>query len=61
MVDKVHDLGPKGIMPDINRKTGVLIGRLWYGNPESEVGEPTDEIIDDLIGHLLLLKAKLHE
>lgn len=52
-----HDLGAKGIIPDLNRKTSVLIDRLWY---EGEVvGEPTVEVIDDLIGHLLLMRDKI--
>lgn len=53
-----HDLGLKGIVPDINRKTSVLISRLWYDEPEAG-REPTDEIIGDLIGHLLLMLAKM--
>ena len=52
-----HDLGAKGIIPDINRKTGVLVDRLWDGSPE--VDEDTIEVIDDLIGHLFLLREKL--
>lgn len=52
-----HDLGLKGIVPDINRKTSVLINRLWHGG--GMVGEGTEEVIDDLIGHLLLMRAKL--
>ncbi len=52
-----HDLGAKGVIPDINRKTSVMIDRIWY---ESEVvGEPTIEVIDDLIGHLYLIRDKL--
>jgi hypothetical protein len=53
-----HDLGAKGIIPDINRKTSVLISRLWDAAPAGS-GEPTEEVIDDLIGHLLLMRAKL--
>lgn len=52
-----HDLGPAGIMPDINRKTSVLISRIWHGEPAGR-GESTEEVIGDLIGHLLLLLAK---
>lgn len=54
-----RDLGMKGIVPDINRKTSVLVSRLWDG--ADVVGEDTDEIIDDLIGHLLLMRAKMRD
>lgn len=54
---QVTDLGDKGIMPDINRKTSVLMDRIWFG--AEEVGEPTVEVIDDLIGHLFLLRDKI--
>jgi hypothetical protein len=51
-----HDLGAKGVIPDINRKTSALITRIWDG---VEAGrDETDELIGDLIGHLLLLLAK---
>lgn len=55
-VERGYNLGDKGIIPDINRKVGILVARLWHG--ADEVGESTDEVIDDLIGHLLLMKAK---
>lgn len=51
------DLGVKGIVPDINRKASVIINRLWHGN--GMVDEDTEEVIDDLIGHLLLMRAKM--
>lgn len=51
------DLGAKGIMPDINRKTSVLLDRIWFG--AGEVDESTVEVIDDLLGHLMLLRDKL--
>jgi hypothetical protein len=52
-----HDLGLKGIIPDINRKTSALITRIW---DEQEAGrDSTPEIIDDLIGHLLLMRGKM--
>lgn len=54
-----HDLGAKGIMPDINRKTSALLGRIWYGDQTTALQEDTLEVIDDLIGHLLLLRDKL--
>jgi hypothetical protein len=51
------DLGVKGIVPDVNRKASVIINRLWHGN--GMVDEDTEEVIDDLIGHLLLMRAKM--
>ena len=52
-----HDLGIKGIIPDINRKTSALITRIW---DDVEAGrDSTAELADDLIGHLLLLRAKM--
>ena len=52
-----HDLGAKGIIPDLNRKFAVLVSRLWHDEPEAG-RDPTDEVISDMIGHLLLLLAK---
>lgn len=51
-----YDLGAQGVIPDINRKVGILIDRIW--REREEVGEGTDEVISDAIGHLLLLLAK---
>jgi hypothetical protein len=56
-----HDLGAKGIMPDINRKTSALLGRIWYGDQTTALQEDTVEVIDDLLGHLMLLRAKITE
>jgi hypothetical protein len=55
-----HDLGPKGIIPDINRKTSALISRIWDDHVVQAGQDPTEEIIDDLIGHLLLMRAKIN-
>lgn len=55
-VEQGYDLGAAGIIPDLNRKLGILVARIWDGAPE--VGEPTDEVIMDMIGHLLLMLAK---
>lgn len=54
---QVHDLGIKGIVPDINRKSSVIIDRIWHG--AGVIDEDTEEVIDDLIGHLLLMRAKM--
>jgi hypothetical protein len=47
------DLGERGLFPDIHRKMGVLRDRIW--NDEESEGEPTTEIIQDIIGHLFLM------
>lgn len=52
-----HDLGIKGIIPDINRKTAALITQVWDGGHAP--GDSTEELVGDLIGHLLLLLAKI--
>ncbi len=54
---QVHDLGVKGVIPDINRKSSVIIDRIWNG--QEQIDEDTEEVIDDLIGHLLLIRAKM--
>lgn len=56
-VEVGYDLGAKGIIPDLNRKLGILVARLWDEAPTS--GEDTDEVIGDMIGHLLLMLAKM--
>lgn len=55
-VENGYNLGSAGIIPDLNRKLGILVARIW--NEAPTVGEDTDEVIDDLIGHLLLMRAK---
>jgi hypothetical protein len=52
-----HDLGAKGVIPDINRKSAALITAIWDG-VETPSDLPT-ELAEDLIGHLLLLLAKM--
>lgn len=56
-VEKGYDLGAAGVIPDLNRKLGILVARLWKEAPTS--GEETDEVIGDMIGHLLLMLAKM--
>lgn len=56
LVEDGYSLGDQGIIPDLNRKLGIIISRVWFGEPE--VGESTDEVAADLIGHLLLFLAK---
>lgn len=57
-----HDLGIKGIIPDINRKTAALITAVWDGGPieGGDVDEAFD-IAEDLVGHLLLMLAKMED
>lgn len=55
-VDQV--LGAAGVFPDINRKVGILKTRVWHG--KDTPGEPTAEVIGDLIGHLLLMLDMLY-
>lgn len=55
-VEDGYDLGEAGIIPDVNRKLGILVDRIWHERPT--VGEDTDEVIGDVIGHLLLMLAK---
>jgi hypothetical protein len=56
-VDEGHDLGLKGIVPDLNRKTGVIISRIWHG--DALVDEDTTEVMEDAVGHLLLMLGKI--
>jgi hypothetical protein len=58
MVEQGYDLGDAGIIPDLNRKLGILIKRLWARAEFDEREESTDEVIGDMIGHLLLMLAK---
>ena len=46
-------LGPKAGFVDLWRKAGKLKGALWDGKPM--VGEQTDEILMDLVGHVLII------
>jgi hypothetical protein len=56
-----HDLGVAAQFVDIYRKVIKLRRALWDGEPEVLVSEPVDEVIDDLIAHLLLAKDELAE
>lgn len=56
-----NNLGAKGVFPDINRKVGIIEARVWDGDgePDKGEGESTIEVIDDLIGHLLIMRDML--
>lgn len=54
-----NNLGAKGVYPDVNRKVGILEARVWDGDPTSDGAESTVEVIDDLIGHLFLMRDML--
>ncbi len=56
-VTEGYDLGAKGVIPEVNRKLGVLYARLWKGVPP--VGESTEEVVQDMVGHLLIMLRKL--
>jgi hypothetical protein len=59
---KVKDhLGARGVFPDVNRKVGIIEARVWDGDgePDEGEGEGTIEVIDDLIGHLLIMRDML--
>jgi hypothetical protein len=58
VVEQGYDLGDAGIIPDLNRKLGILVARLWNKQHEQGSHEDTDEVIGDMIGHLLLMLAK---
>lgn len=51
-----NSLGAKGVFVDVHRKFGVLKSRLWDGDSTVGSAEPTIEIVDDLIGHLFLIR-----
>lgn len=54
-----HDLGIKGIIPDINRKSAAIITGVW--DAPALLVDDLEEVIDDLIGHLLLMRAKMRD
>ncbi len=58
-----HDLGLKGIIPDINRKSAALITSVWdYGtSADMQDTDAARDICEDLIGHLLLMIAKMKD
>ena len=54
-----NHLGARGVFPDVNRKVGILEARVWDGDEPSDGAESTVEVIDDLIGHLFLMRDML--
>jgi len=48
-----NELGSRGVIPDINRKHGVILSRVWDG--AEVVGEDTRTLIMEQVGHLFLL------
>lgn len=58
-----HDLGIKGVIPDINRKSAAIITRVWDADNawDGQATDSTQELAGDLIGHLLLLLAKMRD
>jgi hypothetical protein len=53
------NLGPRGVFPDINRKTAILRLAVWDSEPLPQGSEDVREVINDLIGHLFLLRWEL--
>lgn len=51
------EFGAKAQIIDIARKYKKLKAHIWDGEPLT--GEPLEEVIDDMIGHLLLLKEHI--
>jgi hypothetical protein len=51
------EFGAKGEVIEIGRKYKKLKSAVWDGQPL--VGEPLEEVIDDMMGHLLLLREQL--
>lgn len=56
-----HDLGIKGIIPDINRKSSAIITRVWDEVVPHQNVDEVEDLLDDLIGHCLLMRAKLRD
>lgn len=54
------DLGMRGQFPEVWRKCSRLRSIIWDGRTDAEEFEDADQVIDDLIGHLLMMKDLLH-
>lgn len=52
-------LGPKASFVDLWRKVGKLKGALWDG--KQMVGEQADEILADLVGHVLIILDEMNQ
>jgi hypothetical protein len=55
--DGSDEFGPRGQIMEISGKYRKLKAAVWDG--QVLVGEPVEEIIDDMIAHLLLLKEQV--
>lgn len=53
-------LGSRGQFAELNKKFWKLYHAVWLGEVEL-IGEQVDEVIDDMIGHLLLMKYCVDE
>ena len=58
-VESYNSLGSKGQFVDINRKVMKLKRAVWEGEPLKR--EEVREVINDLVGHLFLLRLVLDE
>lgn len=57
--DSADDLGAPGQYAELHRKMGKLKRALWDG--EELVGEPAEEVLQDLIGHCFLAIRHLRQ
>lgn len=57
--DAADDLGAPGQYAELHRKMGKLKRALWDGEPL--VGEPAEEVLQDLIGHCFLAIRHLRQ
>jgi hypothetical protein len=53
--ENVFPLGAAGQFPEIDRKVRVLKAQIWDKRGSALDTETTDEVIGDLIGHLVML------
>lgn len=57
--DMADDLGSRAQYVDLNRKCMKLKRALWDGEPLT--GESVDEVVNDMIGHLFLLRVQMRK
>lgn len=55
--DDNDEFGAKGEVMQLSKKVKKIKRAIW--DEEKLTGEPLDEVIDDMIGHLLLLREQL--
>jgi hypothetical protein len=50
-----RSLGPRGEFVEINRKVGKIQTAIWDGHPEQLTSEKAEEVVQDIIGHCLMM------